>query len=79
MHEEPNVPNYGHRHMGVKLEAGMVLAIEPMINMGTHKTKAMPDGWLVCTRGGKPSAHFEKTVAITAEGPVILTNEDSNV
>ena len=53
----------------------MVLAIEPMINMGTHKTRQMPDGWLVCTRDGKPSAHFEKTVAITEEGPVVLTTE----
>lgn len=75
MHEDPNVPNYGHRHTGLKLEPGMVLAIEPMINMGTHKTKQMPDGWLVCTRDGKPSAHFEKTVAITEDGPLILTTE----
>jgi methionyl aminopeptidase len=75
MHEEPNVPNYGHRHTGVLLEPGMVLAIEPMINMGTRKTKQMPDGWLVITRDRKPSAHFEKTVAITEEGPRILTTE----
>ncbi|MDO4290149.1 MAG: type I methionyl aminopeptidase [Eggerthellaceae bacterium] len=78
MHEEPNVPNYGHRHTGVKLEVGMVLAIEPMINMGTHKTRPMPDGWLVCTRDSKPSAHFEKTVAITEEGPVVLTTEEGH-
>ena len=76
MHEEPHVPNYGHRHRGILLEAGMVLAIEPMINMGTHKTRSMSDGWLVCTRDGKPSAHFEKTVAITEDGPVILTTEE---
>ncbi len=75
MHEEPNVPNYGRKHTGVLLEPGMVLAIEPMINMGTRKTKQMPDGWLVVTRDGKPSAHFEKTVAITEEGPRILTLE----
>lgn len=75
MHEEPNVPNYGHRHFGLKLEVGMVLAIEPMINAGTHKTRQMDDGWLVCTRDGKPSAHFEKTVAITDDGPVVLTTE----
>ena len=75
MHEDPNVPNYGRRHHGILLEPGMVLAIEPMINMGTHKTRQMPDGWLVCTRDGKPSAHFEKTVAITEEGPVVLTTE----
>ncbi|MBQ9955559.1 MAG: type I methionyl aminopeptidase [Eggerthellaceae bacterium] len=75
MHEDPNVPNYGRPHTGVKLAAGMVLAIEPMVNMGTHLTRQMPDGWLVCTRDGKPSAHFEKTVAITEAGPVVLTAE----
>ena len=79
MHEEPNVPNYGHRHRGIKLEAGMVLAVEPMINAGTHRTRPMSDGWLVCTRDGKPSAHFEKTVAITEEGPVVLTTEPDHV
>lgn len=78
MHEDPNVPNYGRRHTGVNLEVGMVLAIEPMINLGTHKTRQMSDGWLVCTRDGKPSAHFEKTVAITEEGPVVLTTEEGH-
>lgn len=76
MHEEPNVPNYGRLHTGVRLEAGMVLAIEPMVNEGTHKTRQMSDGWLVCTRDGRPSAHFEKTVAITEDGPMILTIEE---
>lgn len=75
MHEDPNVPNYGRKHTGIVLEAGMVLAIEPMINLGTHKTKQMPDGWTVVTRDRKPSAHFEKTVAITEDGPVIITTE----
>ena len=75
MHEDPNVPNYGRRHTGIRLEPGMVLAIEPMINIGTYKTRQMPDGWLVVTRDGKPSAHFEKTVAITEDGPLILTTE----
>ena len=75
MHEDPNVPNYGRAHHGIELVAGMVLAIEPMINMGTRKTKAGRDGWLVSTRDGKPSAHFEKTVAITEEGPVVITTE----
>lgn len=75
MHEDPNVPNYGHKHRGIRLEPGMVLAIEPMINMGTYKTKQMPDGWLVVTRDGKPSAHFEKTIAITEDGPRLLTVE----
>lgn len=78
MHEDPNVPNFGHRHAGVKLEPGMVLAIEPMINLGTYKTRQMSDGWLVCTRDGRPSAHFEKTVAITEDGPLILTTEEGH-
>lgn len=78
MHEDPNVPNYGRRHTGVRLEPGMVLAIEPMINIGTYKTKQMPDGWLVVTRDGLPSAHFEKTVAITEDGPLVLTTEDGH-
>ena len=76
MHEEPNVPNYGRKHTGVRLEPGMVLAIEPMINAGTYKTARMPDGWLVVTRDGRPSAHFEKTVAVTEDGPVVLTCEE---
>ncbi|MEG0070880.1 MAG: type I methionyl aminopeptidase [Raoultibacter sp.] len=75
MHEDPNVPNYGRKHTGIKLEVGMVLAIEPMINVGTYKTRQMPDGWLVCTHDGKPSAHFEKMVAITEDGPLIITTE----
>ena len=75
MHEEPNVPNYGRRRTGILLEAGMVIAIEPMINMGTYKTKQMRDGWTVKTRDGKPSAHFEKTIAITEDGPRLLTTE----
>lgn len=75
MHEDPNVPNYGRKHSGIKLEPGMVIAIEPMINIGTYKTKVMRDGWMVCTRDGKPSAHFEKTVAITEDGPRVLTAE----
>ena len=75
MHEDPNVPNWGRKHTGLKLEAGMVLAIEPMINMGTRKVLQGKDGWLVSTRDGKPSAHFEKMVAITEDGPVIITTE----
>lgn len=79
MHEEPNVPNYGRKHRGIELLPGMVLAIEPMINQGTHRTRPMPDGWLVCTRDGKPSVHFEKTVAVTPDGPVLLTVEEDHL
>lgn len=75
MHEDPNVPNYGRPKRGIKLVPGMVIAIEPMINIGSRKTKLMSDGWLVVTKDGKPSAHFEKTIAITEDGPVVLTEE----
>ena len=75
MHEDPLVPNYGMKHRGLKLQEGMVLAIEPMLTMGTHKTHVMSDGWLVVTQDRKPAAHFEKTVAITADGPVLISVE----
>lgn len=78
MHESPDVPNWGRPHTGMLLEVGMVIAIEPMVNIGTHKTRQMPDGWLVNTRDGKPSAHFEKTIAITENGPVLLTVEEGH-
>lgn len=73
MHEEPQVPNYGSVTDGPVLRSGMVLAIEPMINMGTREVKTLPDGWTVVTADGQPSAHFEHTVAITDDGPDILT------
>ena len=73
MHEEPNVPNFGDPGTGIRLQAGMVLAIEPMINLGTHRVRTLDDGWTVVTLDGKPSAHFEHTVAITDEGPIVLT------
>ena len=75
MHEDPQVPNFGFKHTGMKLEVGMVLAIEPMLTLGTHKTHVMRDGWLVVTQDGKPAAHFEKTVAITKDGPVLVSVE----
>ena len=75
MHEDPNVPNYGIAGKGPRLEAGMVLAIEPMVNAGSASVDALPDGWTVVTRDGRLSAHFEHTVAITADGPVLLTVE----
>jgi methionyl aminopeptidase len=73
MHEDPQLPNYGNPGKGPRLKAGMVLAIEPMINLGTADVKVLPDGWTAITMDGKPSAHFEHTVAITKGGPVILT------
>lgn len=78
MHEDPNVPNFGRRRTGLKLLPGMVLAIEPMVNMGTRRTVQGADGWEVRTRDGRPSVHFEKTVAITEDGPVILTTEEGH-
>jgi methionyl aminopeptidase len=73
MHEEPQVPNYGTKGMGTLLRTGMVLAIEPMVNMGTHKIYIKEDNWTVVTQDSKCSAHFEHTVAITKNGPRILT------
>jgi methionyl aminopeptidase len=73
LHEEPSVPNFGHAGRGIRLLPGMTLAIEPMINLGTYKVKRLSDGWTVKTADGKLSAHFENTVAITPNGPVILT------
>lgn len=75
MHEEPSVPNYGRRHSGLRLEPGMVLAIEPMVTAGKPRTSVGADGWLVSTRDGSLAAHFEKTVAITEEGPVLVSVE----
>ena len=75
LHEDPSVPNYGKAGRGVRLLPGMTLAIEPMINEGTADTRQMPDGWTVKTADHKLSAHFEHTVAITNDGPVILTKE----
>ncbi len=73
MHEDPSVPNFGTPGRGVRLLPGMTIAIEPMINMGVAGIRQLPDGWTVKTKDGKLSAHFEHTVAITANGPVILT------
>lgn len=73
LHEDPPVLNYVQNGKGPKIKPGLVLAIEPMINLGTDKVKVLDDGWTVITADGKPSAHFEHTVAVTADGPVILT------
>lgn len=73
MHEPPQVPNFGKADTGIRLRAGTVLAIEPMVALGTWKTRTLADEWTVVTADGLPSAHFEHTVAITEDGPVILT------
>ena len=73
MHEEPSIPNFGKPGTGIRLEAGMVLAIEPMVNVGTYKTKVQDNNWTVTTADGSLSAHFEHTVAVTDDGPVVLT------
>lgn len=73
MHEDPQVPNIGDPGKGPRLKAGMVLAIEPMINMGGPEVRVLEDGWTAITVDGSFSAHFEHTVAITKDGPVILT------
>lgn len=73
MHEEPNVPNYGRAGHGPRLEKGMTIAIEPMINLGTARIRQLADGWTTITADGKPSAHYENTVAITDGEPRLLT------
>ena len=73
LHEEPQIPNYGKRGSGPRLKAGMTLAIEPMINLGTAAVRLLDDGWTVVTADGLPSAHFEHTVLITKDEPEILT------
>jgi methionyl aminopeptidase len=73
LHEDPSIPNYGITGTGVVLKAGMTLAIEPMVNAGTYRVRLDDDGWTVRTADGRPSAHFEHTVLITADGAEILT------
>jgi methionyl aminopeptidase len=73
LHEEPQIPNYGRAGTGPKLKAGMTLAIEPMVNLGTATVRTLDDQWTVVTADGMPSAHFEHTILITKEKPEILT------
>ncbi len=73
LHEDPPLPNFGEPHTGPKLQVGMVLAIEPMVNEGGCEVRILSDGWTVVTKDGKVSAHFEHTVAITENGPEVLT------
>lgn len=73
LHEDPQVPNYGKRGQGTKIQEGLVIAIEPMINMGRKEIYTAEDKWTVITEDGKPSAHFEHTVAVRKTGPEVLT------
>jgi methionyl aminopeptidase len=73
MHEAPDVPNYGKAGKGLKLKPGMAIAIEPMFNLGTAETSVLDDGWTVVTQDGKLSAHWEHTVLITKQGPIVST------
>lgn len=79
MHEDPQVPNYGTPGAGLKFKPGYVLAVEPMLNMGTHLTRTLSDKWTVVTADGQPSVHVEHTVAITEEGPDVLTRQPTVV
>ena len=76
LHEDPSVPNYGIPGRGVRLLPGMTIAIEPMVNQGTHRVRVLDDEWTTVTADGKLSAHFEHTIAITPDGPVIMTLAD---
>lgn len=73
MHEDPQIPNYGKPGKGPKIKKGYVFAVEPMINLGSHHTKTLKDGWTVVTVDGRPSAHVEHTIAVTEQGPEVLT------
>jgi methionyl aminopeptidase len=73
MHEDPQVPNFGERGRGMKLKAGMVIAIEPMVNAGRPDVEVLKDGWTAVAKDGSMSAHFEHTVAVTATGARVLT------
>ena len=79
MHEDPQIPNYGKPGKGPKIKQGYVFALEPMVNMGSLHTRTLKDGWTVVTVDGQPSAHFEHTVAITDEGPEVLTRVRSSL
>lgn len=77
LHEAPEIPNFHQGERTARLVAGMVLAIEPMVNMGTHKVKVLRDGWTVITSDKLPSAHFEHSVAVTEEGPLVLSAREN--
>jgi len=73
LHEDPQIPNFGSPHQGPRLEKGMIFALEPMVNEGTYEVRVLDDGWTVVTADGKPSAHFEHTIAITDGDAMILS------
>ena len=73
LHEDPEVPNYGKKGTGPILKEGMTIAIEPMLNLGTREIYLLDDDWTIITQDGLPSAHFEHTIAITSDGPLIMT------
>ena len=73
LHEEPQIPNFGTKGRGPEIKSGMCFAIEPMINMGTEKVYTKSDDWTICTEDGLPSAHFEHTITVTEDKPIILT------
>jgi methionyl aminopeptidase len=76
MHQDPQVPNFGRPGRGPRLQRGLVLAVEPMVNLGLRHTRVLDDGWTVVTRDGLPSAHFEHTFTLTEDGPWVLTATD---
>ena len=78
LHEEPQIPNFGKQGRGIRLKTGMVFAIEPMVNVGSHRVEILNDGWTVVTQDRTLSAHFEHTIAITDNGPKILTLSSAN-
>lgn len=77
LHEEPEVPNFGHKNTGIILKEGMTIAIEPMLNLGTRKVYLLDDDWTIVTGDNKPSAHFEHTIIVTRDGYEILTGDDN--
>ena len=79
MHEDPQIPNYGNPGKGPKIRNGYVFAVEPMVNLGTYETKVLADGWTVVTLDGRQSAHTEHTIAITENGPEVLTQVTARV
>jgi len=76
MHEDPDVPNYGKKGHGLRITAGLVIAIEPMINLGTRNIEVLDDEWTIVTADGRQSSHYENTIAITPNGPIITTKVD---